>query len=522
MSDRGAPEDVFLHPEPTSRRSPVLTPPAAPSDTALPTWAVAVGVIAVLRGLAALLIPVLPEEAYHWTYARHLDIGYYDHPPLIAWMIWAGRTLLGDTAAGIRLLPWLASIGTSIAAARTARRLYGEAAAAWTAILLGLQPATFLGSSFGVPDSGLLLFWALGMAFAVEALLTRRGAWWLAAGAALGAALLSKYTAACLAGSLFLYLLVTPRDRFWLKTPWPYLGLLVAALVFSPVVVWNATHHWASFRFQSVGRLEESRGFRLYGGPAYLFLQIGSVVPLTAPLVFVALTAAGRERTPEDRLLLCLSLPMLAFFLAVGFVRSTHVFWPLPGWIGLTILCGGTLARNGGRIAGLYREHWRTLTAISIVALGVGMAHAVRPLLGISPLRSVYHWDEIARRASALRSPLPEGSFYLGVGRRYLCAAQLAFHLNAPDQVHAKNLLGEDGLQFTYWADSETLRGKDAVVVAEADWSPRLLEILKERFRQVEEVPEPVVVLRPEHPRGLKEESYHFYIGHGYRPLPTP
>jgi hypothetical protein len=60
------------------------------------------------------------------------------------------------------------------------------------------------------------------------------------------------------------------------------------------------------------------------------------------------------------------------------------------------------------------------------------------------------------------------------------------------------------------------------VVVAEADWSPRLLEILKERFRQVEVIPEPVVILRPEHPRGLKEERYTFYIGHGYRPLPAP
>jgi len=522
MSDMGAPGDVFLHPEPTSRPAAVLAPPAAPSDTALPTWAVAVGVIAVLRGLAALLIPVLPEEAYHWTYARHLDIGYYDHPPLIAWMIWAGRAVLGDTAAGIRLLPWLASIGTSIAAARTARRLYGESAAAGTAILMGLQPATFLASSFGVPDAGLLLFWALAVAFVVEALLTRRGAWWLGAGAALGAALLSKYTAASLAGSLFLYLLLTPRDRFWLKTPWPYLGLLVAALVFSPVIIWNAMHDWASFRFQSVGRLEESKGFHLSGGPAYILLQIGSVAPLTAPLVFMAVWAAGRTRTAEDRLLLCLSLPLLAFFLAVGFVRSTHVFWPLPAWIGLTILSGGYLARSAGRIAGVYRRHWRILAAITIVALGAGIAHTVQPLFGLSPLRSMHGWKEIARRASALRSPLPEGSFYLGVGRRYLCAAQLAFHLNAPDQVQAKNLLGEDGLQFTYWADSERLRGKDAVVVAEADWSPRLLETLKERFREVEEVSEFVVNPRPERSRGPKEEKYIFYIGHGYRPLPTP
>ncbi len=522
MTGTEAPQDSSLSLKPQIRPGAVVRTAFAPVDSGLPTWAVVVGMAAVLRGLAAVIIPVLPEEAYHWCYARHLDTGYYDHPPLIAWMIAAGRLLLGDTAIGIRLFPWLASVGTSIAAAWTARRLYGEKAAAWTAILMALQPATFLASSFGVPDSGLLLFWALGIAFVVEALRTRRGGWWLAAGAALGAALLSKYTAACLAGSLFLYLLITPRDRYWLKTPWPYLGLLLAVLVFSPVVFWNGSHDWASFRFQSVGRLEETKGFRLWGGPAYLLLQIGSVLPLTAPIVLAALASAGRARTAEDRLLLCVSLPMLAFFLAVGFLRSTHVFWPLPGWIGLTILSGGFLARNGGRIADLYRTHWRTLAAISIVALGVGMAHSVQPLPGLSPLRGVYGWNEISGRAAALRAPLQEGSFYLGVGRRYLCAAQLAFHLDAPDEVHAKNLLGEDGLQFAYWADPAALRGRDAVIVAEAGWSPGLARLLRNRFNSVEDFPGTVVVERPEHPRGLKEESYSFHVGHGYRPLATP
>lgn len=506
----------------TARRVRTGALPAVSPESGLPTWVVATLSVAAIRGVAALVVPVLPEEAYHWCYARHLDYGYYDHPPMIAWMIAAGRLLLGDSAAGIRLLPWLASIGTASATAWTARRLYGETAATWTAILMALQPAMFLGSSFGVPDSGMLLCWSLTLAFVVEALHSGKGAWWLAAGALLGAALLSKYTAAALGGSIFLYLLFSPRDRFWLKSPWPWLGLLLAALVFSPVVAWNATHGWASFRFQSVGRLEESHGFRWSGGPAYLLLQLGSVVPLTAPLVFVALASAWKGRSSEDRLLLWVSLPILAAFLAVGFLRSTHVFWPLPGWIGLSVFVGGHLARGTGRVVDLYRAHWRDLAAISIAALGAGLAHSVQSLPGISPMRSIHGWDEISGKASALKASLPPDAFYLGVGRRYLCAAQLAFHLNAPQEVHAKNLLGEEGLQFAYWADTEALRGKDAVIVAEADWSPRLEEQLRERFERVEEIPDPVVVPRSEHPRGLKEERYSFHVGHGYRPLRAP
>jgi len=50
-----------------------------------------VAVVAVVRLAAVLVVPVLPEEAYHWLYAKHLDIGYYDHPPMIAGMIALGR-----------------------------------------------------------------------------------------------------------------------------------------------------------------------------------------------------------------------------------------------------------------------------------------------------------------------------------------------------------------------------------------------------------------------------------------------
>jgi len=65
-----------------------------------------------------------------------------------------------------------------------------------------------------------------------------------------GLAMLSKYTAvlpaAAVAGAI-----VTSRDgRAQLKRPGPWLALVIAAVVFSPVVYWNARHGWASFKFQ--------------------------------------------------------------------------------------------------------------------------------------------------------------------------------------------------------------------------------------------------------------------------------
>lgn len=514
----------LVQPQPGGRS---VTAPPAPAlelrhPDALPDWATCTAVAAALHLVAAIVIPVLPEEAYHWLYARHLDVGYYDHPPMIAWMIALGRQVFGDGPLGIRLLPWLCSIGTSVAAATTARRLWGETAASWTALLLAFQPVTFMASCFAFPDSPLLLFWSLSLAFVVRALEERRGDAWLAAGAALGAALLSKYTAGFLAVSVLLFLALTPRHRFWLKTIWPYAGIAVALAVFAPVLYWNATHGWASFRFQTVGRLEEGHGPRAFSALAYILLQAGCTVPLLFPVAAAGVVSAFRARTEHTRLLLFFGLPILAFFFAVGVARSTHAFWPLPGWIALSMLMARHLSRDAGRIATFYRAHWREIAAVSIVAAGVGMAHSVKPLPGLAPIRSLQGWDEIAGRAAALRRELPADAFYLGVGRRYLTPALLAYHLRQPHAVQSKNLIGEDGLQFAYWADPAALRGRDAVIVAEADWSPRLIEQLRERFAEVKESGTPLVIAGSSFYKGVREERYLFYVGHGYRPLGAP
>ncbi|HZE96728.1 MAG TPA: glycosyltransferase family 39 protein [Planctomycetota bacterium] len=479
-------------------------------------------VVAVVRLAAVLVVPVLPEEAYHWLYAKHLDIGYYDHPPMIAGMIALGTAIFGDNTFGIRLIPWLASIGTAMAAAWTAQRLYGRTAAAWTAILISLQPATLVASTFAFPDAPLLFFWALALAFLVEALETRRGAWWLAAGAALGAALLSKYTSCFLGASVFLYLILSPRDRFWLKTPWPYLGILVAFVLFSPVVVWNVRHDWASFRFQSVGRLEESRGFRWTSGPAYLLLQIGSVAPLTFPLAIAAVRWGFRQGSPDRRFLLSLSLPLLLFFFCVGVSRSTHAFWPLAAWIALTILMSGMMAGGDGPLVRFYASWWRVLAAVMAVFVAVGIVHSTRPIPGLASMRSLRGWDGIAARAAGMKATLSPGSFYIGVGKRYLCPSQLAFHLPAPFEVHAKNLLGDDGLQFTYWSRIEALRGRDAVIVAESDWSATIEQMLGKYFRRVDRVGPDFVVDGPRLGMSAKGERYSFYVGREYDPRGIP
>jgi dolichol-phosphate mannosyltransferase len=465
---------------------------------------------------------VFPEESYHWCYARHPALSYFDHPPMIAWAIALGRLVFGDSPLGVRLVPLLLSTGMAILLCRMARRLYGERAALWTVLLLAVEPIVFAVTGAGFPDSPLLFFWTLALVFIYQALESRRGAWWLAAGAALGAAMLSKYTACFLTLGVLGYLATTRRDRFWLARPWPYLGCALALVVFTPVLAWNWTHDWASFRFQSVSRFDQVQGLNLRTGFTYLLGQWLGILPLTLPIAVIALRRAARSSRWEDRFLFWLFVPMFGFFFALGWARSIHLLWPLPAYLGLTVLMAGTIAQSDGRIPEAYSRHGGWLTATVVVGFILMTLHLWVGLPGVPMARDVHGWDQVARRARQLHADLPEGSFYLGIGRRYICPSQLAFYLDAPSEVHGKNLLGEDCLQFNYWSVPESLRGRDAIVVVPEGDKDASVRKLPERFESVTRLEDIVI---PEGRASLPDGRairFTLYRAHGYLPPEAP
>ncbi len=479
---------------------------------AWPFWFAILAVITAARAVLSAFVPLVPEEAYHWNYARHLDWGYHDHPPMIAWAIALGRLVFGDTPLGVRLVPILFSAGTAALTASLAGKFFGGRAARWTVGLLSIMPVLFLASGTGFPDSPMLFFWALAMTLGWRAMETRRGAWWLAAGAAMGAAMLSKYTAVFFVPSILLYLLFSREDRKWLATPWPWLAGVAALAVFTPVLYWNAVHDWASFRFQGVERLRESEGIRLSTPVQFLGGQWLGLLPLTLPLAAAALRPAGRR---EDRFLFWLFAPMFAFFFLVSWLRPVHLMWPMPAHLALAAAMAGAV----GRVAAFYRARRRWLFWISAAAMAAGGLHAAFFLPWFSPLKGLYGWGAAAEKCREAGASLPKGSFVIGYGRKYTCASQLAFHLRRPHDVHGKNLLGLGGLQYEYWADLPRLDGKDALVVVEGgDRLGAAESLLKKHFRSVEPAGELTVPVGRSPLLETPPLRFTFFRARGYRP----
>src|ERR1700757_4790745 len=235
-----------------------------------------------LRLVAATWTPLTFDEAYYWLWARNLAGGYYDHPPMVALVIRAGTMIAGDTELGVRLVSVLLALPMSFAVFRTAAILFGGRRVAPTAIiLLNITLMAAVGTMIVTPDAPLLVASSFVLFYLAKVLETGRGAWWLAVGAAVGAALLSKYTALFFGPAVLIWLVSVPKLRRWVISPWSYLGGLVSLALFSPVILWNADHHWVSF-IKQIGRAK-IEDFR----PVFIAELVPTQIAFATPLVFI-------------------------------------------------------------------------------------------------------------------------------------------------------------------------------------------------------------------------------------------
>ena len=235
-----------------------------------------------LRLVGAAWTPLTFDEAYYWTWSQHLSPGYYDHPPGVALVIRLGTMIAGNTEFGVRLVSILLALPMSFALYRTAAILFGgQRVAAGATILLNVTLMAAVGTLIVTPDSPLLVASSFVLFFLAKVLQTGRGAWWLAVGAAVGAALLSKYTALFFGVAILIWLVAAPELRRWFASPWPYLGGLLAFALFAPVILWNADHQWVSFIKQmGRARIEEFR-------PAFIAELAPTQIVFATPLVFI-------------------------------------------------------------------------------------------------------------------------------------------------------------------------------------------------------------------------------------------
>ncbi len=187
--------DVFVPPEAGSRR-PILV-----------VCIVAVAYVIVLRLVFSGLIDLIPEEAYYWNYAQHLDIGYLDHPPIVAWLIWLSTSVLGNSEFSVRLPAFICWLITAFFVFRLASNLIGKPSALQSVLLVAALPVYFSIGCLMTPDAPLYAAWGGCVYFLERALVAqKRRAWW-GVGCCMGLGMLSKYTIILLGPATVAFLL---------------------------------------------------------------------------------------------------------------------------------------------------------------------------------------------------------------------------------------------------------------------------------------------------------------------------
>lgn len=477
-------------------------------------------------------VELLPEETYYWEYSQHLDIGYLDHPPMVAWLIKAGTALFGQSPFGIRIGALCSGIIASVFTYRLTLNLLGEAGARAALVLSQVLPFFFLSGLLMTPDAPLTAAWAASLYYLERALVAGRSDAWWRAGLALGLGAISKYSIALLVPVTLVFMIWDRESRRWWRRWEPYAAALVALAVFSPVIIWNAQHEWASFAFQTSRRLAEAPRFSLHKllASALVLITPTGVTAVAAALLGPKPAPDGGGDAPRRQLFFSTAILVpLAVFAAFSLRHEVKLDWTGAPWVAaLPVMAAGMI--SAGRLSGLWariRAAWMPTLVTMLLIYGAGLHYLVLGLPGLGYSRHIelvpVGWHELSGRileiAAAVRRETGGDPVIVGMDR-YAIASELAFYGAAQTKtalpISSTHLFGGNGLMFERWAPAETEKGKTLLLVA---WDPADLDGEAIRSHTERLGPVEVEVLTRD---GRFVRRYYYRVAYDYQVIPRP
>lgn len=371
------------------------------------------------------LLTLSVDEAHYVLYADKLDWSYFDHPPMVGWIQWP-LVAAGAPDSVIRLIPQALWLVSSLLARQLAMRLFDRETAAltpdavrpvnrntvglWAVGLVLLAPVMHVLAVGLLPDS-LLMVWVLLLMSVTLNLAqadSQQRQWlqWLALGTLLGLAGLSKYTAVLPALAVIATLLVARGVRvLWTSGPW--LAVILALVLISPVLIWNAQNDWISFTYQ----LKHGSGGTWQAKRLAAFVGIQLVA--YGPLLVLGATLATRQIIQAKQwLAACLLLFFYIPFVVTGLMSGgggSLPHWTAPAWLAMTPFAAIALAQrwDSGHKA-LILAFIRAQVVICLVAfaalffIGIPWLPADHPLTRKNPLADMWGWDQAGLKAREL------------------------------------------------------------------------------------------------------------------------
>jgi dolichol-phosphate mannosyltransferase len=457
----------------------------------------------ILLRLVYLGLPNLfPEEAYYWNYAMHPAFGYLDHPPMVAWLIRLGTALFGNTEFGVRIFALGSSLVSAFFICRLTALLYDRATAGTSFLILQVLPVFFLTGFMMTPDSPLIACWSAALYFLGRVLFSGSSRAWIGFGISLGLGMLSKYTMALLVPSLFVFMVLDPESRVWFRRFQPWLAGMIAAVLFSPVLFWNARHAWVSFAFQTTDRMSAHRQFALHQLLASILVLLTPVGMILAVRLLAAWKRPAGDASPAEwrRGLFArvFTLVPLSVFVIFSLTHKVKLNWTGPVWLALVPALAACLMALPAA-SGLRRGWSVTVGVAAAVYLGF-LQYLTAGIPGVPYAKKIelvpVGWSELGRELDVRREALEKSTggavSIIGMDRNFI-ASEAAFYQKdqeaAARETTGVHLFGGNSLMYRFWTPSAERKGATLLLVAlkKSDLERREIPLLSTPAGPVEE-----------------------------------
>ena len=430
---------------------------------------------------------IVPDEAYYWDWSRSLSWGYFDHPPMIAWLIFLSRKVFGETTLGVRAATIACGLLASIVSYLVVKKYVAKTSSLLLWVILSNSVILFCaGSVLATPDIPLVLFWSLSLLLGYKAIFESSSASWMLLGLAAGLGFLSKYTFALFPLSLVVFLAVSREQRFWFGRWQPYAAACIALLVFMPNLVWNQRHGWHTVFFQVSHGLDKHASLHFDTFGDFIAGQLGVLSLFPFILLVWAMAFFFKSRPFKSRIFYLISFCIVpfGFFLIASLQKKVEANWAACAYVSGIILVSLFWENLDPEKNRSIRRFTAASAAISVIAGAVILSHIQKPFLPLppqnDPATQVRGWKELAKDIDIIRVRIDSRRAIPVCANRYQEASLFGFYLPDHPKTFALNTGSRDN-QYSLWPQRRPAASSSVMFLHSPD-DPYLDTIFKRNF----------------------------------------
>ncbi|MFY8090886.1 MAG: ArnT family glycosyltransferase [Chitinophagaceae bacterium] len=461
-------------------------------------------IVAIFKVIAANFVELGNDEAYYYSYALAPALNYFDHPPMIAWLIQVSTlNLTGVTDACMRLGPIITSTIASIFIFKTTVILR-NAKAGWYAVLLYQASVYggFIAGWFVLPDAPQAPFWCAALYFMASLIVQQKenqSKTWYWLGICIGAATLSKVHGLYLWAGFGLYILIHKRN--WMLNFRLYLSFLITLLFTTPILIWNIQNNFITYKFHSSRVVVKN-----FNSNDLLREIVGEILyqnPVVYGIILIALIYFFKRKIVQQnqiiQWLLCMSLPMIFLFWYFASYNPIFPHWSGPAFVALIIIAALYIEQHTNRL--FPKKITLSLALVyAVVTVAIGFVQFAPRNFGSQdvhnygeycPTLDVSGWKDLSikfkelKQQDILQNQMQSNSAILV--NKWFPAAQLEYYVG---RLTHTNLIAtgtvEDVHQFAWLNENRHFTiGQDAYVIVPSNMSIDVDKIYAGYFKEI-------------------------------------